>query len=281
MTFIYKHMSNNWVQYPSTSNLLKKTYIKDFLDVSGEMYIRNGSMNISGNVTATGDLTCKNLSLASGALDSGVNSDVQTALDGKQATVTAGSNITINGSSISSSLGGGITGVSETIIDGNDTTLFDGNAIVEGDLNVTGNVIVNGATVHTSDDRLKINETVIEKGLEYINKLTPQIYDKKKSFDDNTILEKDSGLIAQDIWYKTPELRHLVKTPESWKIQHMELGDTINPDPSYNDYGWSNKPAAVNYIGLIAYLVKSIQELNGRYIENENLIDNYKANKNV
>ena len=175
-------MSNNWVQYPSTSNLLKKTYIKDFLDVSGEMYIRNGSMNISGNVTATGDLTCKNLSLASGALDSGVNSDVQTALDGKQATVTAGSNITINGSTISSSssLGGGITGVSETIIDGNDTTLFDGNAIVEGDLNVTGNVIVNGATVHTSDDRLKINETVIEKGLEYINKLTPQIYDKKK-----------------------------------------------------------------------------------------------------
>ena len=281
MTFIYKHMSNNWVQYPSTSNLLKKTYIKDFLDVSGEMYIRNGSMNISGNVTATGDLTCKNLSLASGALDSGVNSDVQTALDGKQATVTAGSNITINGSSISSSLGGGITGVSETIIDGNDTTLFDGNAIVEGDLNVTGNVIVNGATVHTSDDRLKINETVIEKGLEYINKLTPQIYDKKKSFDDNTILEKDSGLIAQDIWYKTPELRHLVKTPESWKIQHMELGDTINPDPSYNDYGWSNKPAAVNYIGLIAYLVKSIQELNGRYIENEALIENYKANKNV
>ena len=276
-------MSNAWVQYPSTSNLLKKTYIKDFLDVSGEMYIRNGSMNISGNVTATGDLTCKNLSLASGALDSGVNSDVQTALDGKQATVTAGSNITINGSTISSSssLGGGITGVSETIIDGNDTTLFDGNAIVEGDLNVTGNVIVNGATVHTSDDRLKINETVIEKGLEYINKLTPQIYDKKKSFDDNTILEKDSGLIAQDIWYKTPELRHLVKTPESWKIQHMELGDTINPDPSYNDYGWSNKPAAVNYIGLIAYLVKSIQELNGKYIENEALIENYKANKNV
>ena len=61
----------------------------------------------------------------------------------------------------------------------------------------------------------------------------------------------------------------------------MELGDTINPDPSYNDYGWSNKPAAVNYIGLIAYLVKSIQELNGKYIENEALIENYKANKNV
>lgn len=670
-------MSNGWVEHSSTSNLLKKTYIKDFLDVSGEMYIRNGSMNISGNITATGDLTCKNLSLASGALDSGVNSDVQTALDGKQATVTAGSNITINGSTITSSASGGIAGITEdsspytdweikgspiygtvtedragrcvsmsgdgtrvllsysggssdmmafnssvrvyeytnnswsqmgsdiptflrythspggsvisndgstialcttygedsmirvfnwngsswvqrganlygnhtgtsnfgvdaalnhdgtvlaagesktrdawwykwngsswvlrvvipdsgtstsnlrenglsldasgnrlafathaytnslggnvgharvfdwdentststqvgsdiegdskndylqsvsitgdgstivvgsvfddtgqegntneawtnegsikvykyinnswvkqgstlygyqanqrmgwsvdineegTIIasaswnsdnsrshvwkwdgsdwqtygssilaedgartdtaptvslsnDGNtiaigewkqdtntetssysvdrgrvrvfkresyDRTLFDRNTNIEGDLNVTGNVIIGGSTVHTSDDRLKINEVVIEKGLEFINKLTPQIYDKKKSFDDNTILEKDSGLIAQDIWYKTPELRHLVKTPESWKIQHMELGDTINPDPSYNDYGWSNKtPAAVNYIGIIAYLVKSIRELNNKYIENKELIENYKASKNA
>ena len=274
-------MSNSWVEQPSTSNLLKKTYMKDFLDVSGEMYMRNGSMNVSGNINATGDLICKNLSLASGALDSGINSEVQTALDGKQATITAGSNITINGTTISSSLGGGITGVSETTIDGNDTTLFDGNAIVEGDLNVTGNVIVSGATVHTSDDRLKINEEKIEKGLEHIKHLTPQIYDKKESFNVN-ISKKDSGLIAQDIWYKTPELRHLVKTPESWKIQHMELGDTINPDPSYNDHGWSTeKPAAVNYIGLIAYLVKSIQELNGKYMENESLIINYKASKNT
>ena len=151
----YINMSNNWVQYPSTSNLFKKTYIKDFLDVSGEMYIRNGSMNVSGNITTTSDLTCKNVSLASGALDSGINSDVQTALDGKQATLTAGSNITIDGSTISSS--GGLTGVSEATIDGNDTTLLNGNALVEGDLNVTGNVIIGGSTVHTSDDRLKIN----------------------------------------------------------------------------------------------------------------------------
>lgn len=675
-------MSNNWVQYPSTSNLLKKTYIKDFLDVSGEMYMRNGSMNVSGNINATGDLICKNVSLASGALDSGINSDVQTALDGKQATLTAGSNITINGSTISSSAsGGGLTGISEdtnyndweikgapiygkvaydhagkyvsmsgdgtrvlltvgggsggdgwnsaarvyeytnnswtqmgsdlptfihyshsyggsvmsndgstialcspwgpdsmirvftwngsswvqrganlygnhtdssnfgvdaalnhdgtvlaagerktrdawwykwngsswdlrvvipdsgtmtsellrenglsldstgnrlafatrafsnslgnyvgharvfdwdentstssqvgseitgdtqddrmqsisitgdgstivigstydegvgniasaatnsgsvkvykyinndwvkqgstlygyeesdqmgwsvdinedgTIIasaswyylnprahiwkwdgsdwqsygsdilpenynsggqtintwtetglslslsnDGNtiavgewrqdtntETNVYtvdqgrvrilnreasalikmDGNVIVNGDLDVTRNIIVNGATVHTSDDRLKVNEVKIEKGLEYINQLTPQIYDKKEAFDIN-ISKKDSGLIAQDIWYKTPELRHLVKTPEAWKIQHMELGDTINPDPSYNEYGWSNEtPAAVNYIGVIAYLVKSIQELNSKYIENESLIENYKASKNT
>jgi len=274
-------MSNSWVEHSSTSNLLKKTYMKDFLDVSGEMYVRNGSINIEGNINATGDLTCKNLSLVTGSLDSGINSDVQTILDGKQGTLTSGTNITINGATISSSAGGGLTGVTETTINSVDTTLFDGNVIMNGNLGVTGNVIVSGSTVHTSDDRLKINEEKIDKGLEYISKLTPQIYDKKTSFGSN-ISKKDSGLIAQDIWYKTPELRHLVKTPESWKIQHMELGDTINPDPSYNDYGWSTeKPAAVNYIGLIAYLVKSIHELNDKYIENETLIENYKASKIV
>ena len=105
-------MSNGWVEHSSTSNLLKKTYIKDFLDVSGEMYVRNGSINIEGNINATGDLTCKNLSLVSGALDSGINSEVQTVLDSKQGSVNAGTNITINGVTINSSAGGGISGVS-------------------------------------------------------------------------------------------------------------------------------------------------------------------------
>jgi hypothetical protein len=269
-------MSNIWVEQPSASNLLKKTYIKGFLDVSGEMYVRNGNINVEGNITANGDLTCKNISLVTGSLDSGINVDVQTALDEKQNTLTAGTNITINGATISSSAG--IDGLSSTITD----TLMDTNIIISGDLNVTGNVVVSGSTVHTSDDRLKLNEQFITNGLEYINKLTPQLYDKKKSFDSSeTVLRKDSGLIAQDIWYRTPELRHLVKTKEQWKVRQMVLSDNIKVDPSYGDFGWSDKPAAVNYIGFIAYLVKSIQELNDKYLANETLIKNYEASKTV
>jgi cytoskeletal protein CcmA (bactofilin family) len=271
-------MSNSWVEQPSTSNLLKKTYMKEFLDVSGEIYVRNGNINVEGNITANGDLTCKNISLVTGSLDSGVNSEVQTALDEKQNTLTAGTNITINGETISSSAGGGIDKVSSSEAD----TLMDANVIISGDLNVTGNVIVSGSTVHTSDDRLKLNEQHITNSLEYINKLTPQIYNKMKSFDSSeTSLPKDSGLIAQDIWYKTPELRHLVKTKESWKVQQMELSDNIKVDPSYGDFGWSDTPAAVNYVGFIAYLVKSVQELNDKFLTNETLIENYKASKSV
>lgn len=270
-------MSNNWIEYQSTSNLLKKTYMKDFLDVSGEMYVRNGSINIDGNITAGGDITCKSINLASGALDSGVNTDVQTALDTKQASLTAGTNITISGDTISSS-SGGIVGVSSSA----SGIEFDGNVVVEGDLIVSGNVVVSGSTVYTSDDRIKVNEQKIENALENINKLTPQIYDKRESLDvSSNITVCDSGLIAQDIWYKTPELRHLVKVKNSYDIKHMDLDDTINPDPSYNDYGWPNEPAAVNYIASIAYLVSAIQELHIKYEENENSIESYKDSKNV
>ena len=42
--------------------------------------------------------------------------------------------------------------------------------IINGELNVTGDIVVSGSTVHTSDDRLKTNEQIITSGLEYINK---------------------------------------------------------------------------------------------------------------
>lgn len=268
-------MSNNWVEQSYTSNLLKQTYIKDFLDVSGEMYVRNGSINIDGNITTSGDLTCKNISLITGSLDSGINSDVQTALNSKQNIVSAGSNIIINGVNISSSAG--INGVSSTVT----STLMNANVVINGNLNVSGNVIVGGSVVHTSDDRLKNNRQDITNGLEYIKKLTPEIYDKKSALNDTINHIRESGLIAQDIWYNTPELRHLVVTDESWKIQDISMNEDITDDPDYVAHGWSDNPAAVNYIGMIAYLVKGVQELNEKYLANETLLENYKVSKNL
>jgi len=272
-------MADNWVQTPTTSNLLKQTYVKDFLDISGSLYLRNGSMNIMGNISASGDLTCKNLSVASGALDSGVNSDVQTALDLKQDTLIPGTNIAITGNVMSVSGGGGgggsTAGVSNTV---SGDVLFSLNTVVNGNLAVAGNIYVGGTEVHTSDDRLKINENKIETALEEIKKLTPEIYNKKKTAtDDSGIYLKESGLIAQDIWYKTPSLRHLVQINESWNIQDMELNADIQNDPDYEANGWSTEPALINYVGIIPYLVKSIQELNTKYEENQTLIENYKT----
>jgi hypothetical protein len=115
-----------------------------------------------------------------------------------------------------------------------------------------------------SDDRLKENEEYITNGLDTIKKIKPEIYDKKNSMDstDATKWGKESGVIAQQIWYDVPELRHLV-----------ELGDDASPsgsvsipedptqDPDYTALGWGSTAASVNYSGFIPYLIEAVKEL--------------------
>ena len=127
-------------------------------------------------------------------------------------------------------------------------------------------------TTNSSDDRLKENEEFIENACETLSKLRPQIYDKKPSIDneDETTWKKESGLIAQEVYYDAPELRHLVhrasnKVDEDGKdIPLPEIPTSINPqeDPDYSS--WGEEAASLNYIGLIAYLVKANNELHDR-----------------
>ena len=67
-------------------------------------------------------------------------------------------------------------------------------------------------TTNASDDRLKENEELIENACETLSKLRPQLYDKKPDMGnyDPATWYKESGLIAQEIYYDAPELRHLV-----------------------------------------------------------------------
>lgn len=80
---------------------------------------------------------------------------------------------------------------------------------VSGSINATNGIYSSGTILNTSDDRLKDNEMRIENAISTLMNLTPEIYDKKSTFD-GTDYVKESGLIAQDIWYNSPELRHLV-----------------------------------------------------------------------
>jgi hypothetical protein len=82
---------------------------------------------------------------------------------------------------------------------------------VSGTINASSGIYSSGNIVHTSDDRLKINEKFIDNALETIMKIRPEIYDKLSSIGstDETI-RIESGLIAQDLWYNSPELRHLI-----------------------------------------------------------------------
>jgi hypothetical protein len=114
-----------------------------------------------------------------------------------------------------------------------------------------------------SDDRIKKNETLIINATQILMKLKPQLYDKFLDMSCNGISIKESGLIAQEVWYSIPELRHLIHCGDpSQNPTEMDLsGVDIQNDPDYAAHGWSTTEAsAFNYNGLVAYLVKSNQE---------------------
>jgi hypothetical protein len=164
-------------------------------------------------------------------------------------------------------------------------TGVNGNLIVTGDLTITGNEVVSGAVVHTSDGRIKFNRCAISNALSTIVKLEPEIYDKKDTLDDLSynVIARESGLIAQNIWYKTPELRHLVVLPENVNQEdismNMDIDMDINVDPDYASMGWSNKPAYVNYEGFVAILIKAIQELKAKAQSQREEIQTIKISK--
>ena len=144
-----------------------------------------------------------------------------------------------------------------------------------------GSLYADNSIRYSSDDRKKINEQHITNATETLNKLLPQTYTKLDKFEKNggIPIGTESGLIAQEIYYIAPELRHLVDTEETLKIydlsgnlvydlsynpfdhQSLSQGDNeLQNDINYTELGWGDKPAYVNYIGLIPYLIKATQE---------------------
>ena len=131
----------------------------------------------------------------------------------------------------------------------------------------SGAYIRHGGSGLASDDRLKSEEELITNATDTLLKLSPQKYLKKRTLREDEHREPviETGLIAQDIWYDAPELRHIVlpgadADPTENKPEAPVDGD-IQQDPDYSS--WGPNEASVNYDGLIAYLVKSNQELHG------------------
>ena len=117
--------------------------------------------------------------------------------------------------------------------------------------------------VNSSDDRLKENEELIENACETLSKW-PQLCDKEPDIDNDgtTKWYREGGLIAQEVYYDCVELRHLVHRESNSEL--LDIPTSIGPsqDPGYSSCGKDS--ASVNYIGLIAYLVKADTELHER-----------------
>ena len=87
--------------------------------------------------------------------------------------------------------------------------------------------------------------------------------------DCPTTWYKESGLIAQEIYYDAPGLRHLVHRgkpdldEEGNSIPLPEIPTSIGPQQPWL-FKLGKESAPVNYIGLIAYLIKANTELHER-----------------
>jgi hypothetical protein len=99
-----------------------------------------------------------------------------------------------------------------------------------------------------SDRRRKTKINSISNALDKLAKLIPKLYDKDG--------KRSCGLIAQEVYYKAKELRHIV-----WPDRDANPNDDA-PEPDYSD--WGIRPACIRYPQLVAYMVKSIQELRER-----------------
>ena len=125
-------------------------------------------------------------------------------------------------------------------------------------------------TSYVSDDRLKVDEKFIENATATLMKLRPQTYMKYPEVRDISMIRPnfdvsgsfESGLIAQEIYYDAPELRHLVDITDLSDNKIIPSSDDPQKDPDYSD--WGDMPTSVDYIGLIAYIIKSNQELHER-----------------
>jgi hypothetical protein len=128
----------------------------------------------------------------------------------------------------------------------------------------TSGEVVRVASV--SDDRLKYDEKFITGAIKSLFKLRPQEYLKKPKLipdpDRDEEWERESGLIAQEVYYSAPELRHLVRVSEAaGDIDNYTPPPSDDPavDPDYSV--WGNEASGVKYIQLIPYLIKGIQEI--------------------
>lgn len=246
----------SWLSDASANRIIQ-SYTKNFVDVSGNFKVRN---EVTGSSAEVLDVSGGTVSMLSNTMD--ISSGV-VDISG-----TTWMNRGESGASIASAYQGAL------IIESNKTLSSEAVVHVETagqtesfSVRANGDIYSANTLRHSSDDRRKINEQYITNATETINKLSPQTYTKLNDLVQNggTPTKTESGLIAQEIYYNAPELRHLVHiedengnklTPQEYDL----TGTDIQNDPDYSDLGWGNKSATVDYTGLIPYLIKSNKE---------------------
>ena len=127
------------------------------------------------------------------------------------------------------------TGGAFTFLKTNNTTSFTTLLSIDS----SGNLVATANVTAYSDERLKENITTIPNALEKVEAMRGVMFDKKSSGDDYAILNKSSGVIAQELEKIAPELVL---------------------DGEYKSVAYGN---------LVGYLIEAVKELSAKVKELE------------
>ena len=131
-----------------------------------------------------------------------------------------------------------------------------------GDFTIAGTSYAAAFTV-ASDDRVKDFEKPLHLGTETLLKLNPQHYHKRDKLELSTKVKyrEEFGLIAQDVYYDAPELRHLVHLHYDADPSPVKpvRDENIQIDPPYDD--WGSQIASLEIEGLIPVMINAFKEI--------------------
>ena len=247
--------ASNWLDLSANSNIFNQTYVNNFIDLSGDLVIRNnGALVIGGDVSI-------NQFVGSGTSTASVINDL--TLNSK---LLIGGNISTNGNV---SVGGDLSlngkfsgGFASSIIPSTAIIDYTTNAVV-GDIAITGNVRIvgdssfNGTTVDLSTNTL----FKIGGALTFGNASTLSTYDDNiysGSFANGNVIFKDSTFDAVTVTGAV-NVGGTITTSSDYRIKN----DVIDLDGTYTvdqlvPIQYDNMLTNTHEFGLIAHELQTV-----------------------
>ena len=155
-----------------------------------------------------------------------------------------------------------------------DATFTNCDLGVDGDVFIGSDLTLFGAFNNYSDGRIKYGKTDINDALSTIKKISPVSYRKTKTLEetDNSTLNIEWGIIAQEFYNNVPEMRYAVQFDKTLTRNFVNgdiTGNCVNDIYSQDvskDGSITEQPdiVALQYNNFHALNIKAIQELLAR-----------------
>jgi hypothetical protein len=285
--------SSNWLDLSATSNIFNQTYVNNFIDLSGDLVIRNNGALVIGGDASFNQLIGSGTSTSTVVNDLTLNSKL--LIGGNISTngnVSIGGDLSLNGK-FSGAFASGI--IPSTAVIGYAVTTDVSDIIISGNVRVVGDSSFNGAKVDLSTNtlfkiggRLDLSDgtfiTTYDDNILSGSFANGNVIFKDSTFDEVTVIDvsgvKVGGTVTSDYRIKTGviDLDGTYNVDQLIPIQYdntltntHDFGLIAHELQSVYPYlvtGEKDGPEyqRVHYNGLIGVLVKEVQDLKRRVV---------------